>query len=32
MRVLVDEEAQPWDSAWAIVQKVFGYTSKLSNH
>ncbi|KAM0788793.1 hypothetical protein ACM66B_002882 [Microbotryomycetes sp. NB124-2] len=27
MRVLVDEENVPWNSAWSIVQKTFGYTN-----
>lgn len=27
MRILIDEEAQPWDLAWSIVQKTFGYTN-----
>ncbi|KAI5479794.1 starch phosphorylase, glycosyltransferase family 35 protein [Pseudohyphozyma bogoriensis] len=27
MRVLVDEEQQPWDTAWNIVTRTFGYTN-----
>ena len=27
MRILVDEHAQDWDSAWALVQKVLNYTN-----
>jgi len=27
MRVLVDDEAVAWDDAWAVTQKVFGYTN-----
>lgn len=27
MRIFVDEEDIPWDAAWAIVGKVFGYTN-----
>jgi starch phosphorylase len=27
MRILVDEEGQPWDKAWAIVQRSVAYTN-----
>ena len=27
MRVLLDEKRVPWDEAWGITQKVFGYTN-----
>jgi starch phosphorylase len=27
MRILLDEENMPWDKAWAIVNRVFGYTN-----
>jgi starch phosphorylase len=27
MRVLVDEEQMPWDTAWNLTQAVFGYTN-----
>jgi starch phosphorylase len=27
MRILVDEEALPWDRAWDICRRVFGYTN-----
>ncbi|GAA5994412.1 glycogen phosphorylase [Rhodotorula paludigena] len=27
MRILVDEEGQPWDDAWDIVRRTFGYTN-----
>ena len=27
MRILVDEEAQPWDEAWRIVQRTVGFTT-----
>lgn len=27
MRILVDEEDVPWNEAWEITQKVFGYTN-----
>lgn len=29
MRILVDEEGQPWDDAWAIVKRTFGYTNHV---
>ncbi len=27
MRILVDEEGIPWDEAWGLCQRVFGYTN-----
>ncbi|BGO98700.1 Non-essential glycogen phosphorylase [Rhodotorula toruloides] len=27
MRILVDEEGQPWDEAWEIVRRTFSYTN-----
>ena len=30
MRVLVDEEAQTWETSWDIVKRTFGYTNRES--